>query len=116
MPVVTETTEKRQLIIDLGAHEAPTAWRWRVVQFLRYEDGTDAAPPRHTEVEASAEEVATHIGAAVIAQARDVEGDRAELAILRAKLAKAKTALDAVIAADAGWDEAVRAKVTEALS
>lgn len=124
---ITERIEKRQLIIDLGAGETPSAWRWKVMHFLSYEDGSDVAPPRQTEVVATAEEVSAHIGAAVVEQSRAIAADKADyeasVAALtaerdawREKYAKAKSALEAVVSADQSWDEAVRAKVVEALS
>lgn len=124
---IHERLEKRQLIIDLGANETPTAWRWKVVQFLSYEDGSDVSPPRTTEVVATAEEVSAHIGATVVQQSQAITADRANyesnLADLtaqrdawKAKFDKAELALRAVVSADQSWDEAVRAKVVEALS
>lgn len=124
---IVERIEKRQLVIDLGANETPTAWRWRVMHFLTYEDGSDVAPPRQTEIPASAEEVSAHIGATVVQQSQAITADRANydsnLASLtaqrdawKAKFDKAELALRAVVSADQSWDDAVRAKVVEALS
>jgi hypothetical protein len=123
---VIERKEKRQLVIDLGKDEMPTAWRWKVVQFLSYEDGSEAAPPRTVEIPTTAEEVSAHIGETVVKQAKDIADDKvayeasltaltAERDVARAKLALATEALNAVTAADQSWDEAVRVKVIAAL-
>lgn len=113
---ITERIEKRQLIIDLGgAGETPTAWRWRVMKYFTYPDGTEAGT-RADEIPATQEEVAAHIGASVLAQARDIAADKIELDAIKARLAKAEEAMHAVISADRSWDEAVREKIIGALS
>lgn len=112
---ITERIEKRQLIIDLGKDEAPTAWRWRVVKFFTYADGSEAGT-KHDEIPATDEEVAEHISAAVLSQARDIAADRAEMDAVKAKLASAVIALNAVVKADQSWDEAVREHVVKALT
>ena len=89
---ITETIEKRQLVVDLGKNEVPSAWRWRVVKFIRYDDGTDVVPPQSVEVDADPAEVAAHIGAAVVAQAADIAADRVERDAIRADLAAERAA------------------------
>lgn len=113
---ITETFERRQLVVDLGAHEAPSAWRWRGMQFLRYEDGSEAAPPRTVEVAADRADVEALLNVALAKQADDIAADARDRDALRTQLAKAQEALRAVAAADASWDNGVRNKVADALA
>ena len=104
---------KKQLVLDLDKNEAPTAWRWRVDRFVKFDDGSEKIVP--DEIPATAEEVQDHIGAAVGKQAVDIENDRKERETERAaangiarKLADAEGKLARIAQADAQYDANVK--------
>lgn len=71
--MITETTEKREIVIVLGENEALASAHFKAVRFLRNEDGSDAAPPQEVRIPASGDDVAKHIGAAAAEQANIVD-------------------------------------------
>lgn len=104
MPIV-ERVEKRELVVTLGANEAPASYRWNAMRFLTNdEDNSDAAPPQRVSIPATAEEVSAHIGEAVTALLADIEVDTARYQALQAELQverRARQALEAQLAAPA---------------
>lgn len=102
---IIERVEKRELIVTLGAHEAPASYRWTAKRFLTNdEDGSDAAPPQTVSIPATAEEVAVHIGEAVVHLLADIAADTAAREALAAELdteRRARQALEAQLAAPA---------------
>lgn len=70
---ITETIERRSLIITLGENEAPSHWVYEAVRFLKNDDGSDVAPPQTVRIPASPEEAAAHIGQAAIDQVRTID-------------------------------------------
>lgn len=95
---ITETIEKRELIIALGANEAPASYRWNAMRFLRNEDGSDAARPERVSVPATAEEVSAHIGASVTSLLADIAADTARFQALAADHAAVTAERDALAA------------------
>ena len=102
---IVERVEKRELIITLGAHEAPASYRWSAKRFLTNdEDGSDAAPPQTVSVPATAEEVAAHISEAMVKLLADIAADGERYQALQAELQterRARQALEAQAAAPA---------------
>ena len=102
---IVERVEKRELIVTLGANEAPASYRWSAMRFLTNdEDGSDAAPPQRVSIPATAEEVSAHIGGAVTALLADIAADTAAREALAAELdteRRARQALEAQLAAPA---------------
>lgn len=102
---ITERIEKRELVVTLGANEAPASYRWNAMRFLTNdEDGSDAAPPQRVSIPATAEEVAAHIGASVVQLLADIEADTARYQALQAELQverRARQELEAQVAAPA---------------
>lgn len=74
---------RKQLIMDLDKNEAPVGWRWRVDRVIKFDDGPEKIVP--DEIPATSSEVETHIGAAVLAQAADIDADRAERDAVKAE-------------------------------
>jgi hypothetical protein len=102
---IVERVEKRELIVTLGANEAPASYRWNAKRFLTNdEDGSDAAPPQTVSVPCTAEEAAAHIGASVVSLLADIAADTAAREALAAELdteRRARQALEAQLAAPA---------------
>ncbi len=107
---------KKQLLLDLDKNEAPTAWRWRVDRFVRFDDGVEKIVP--DEIAATPEEVQAHIGAAVLKQAADIradgqqrdaerEGARQQIEALTGRVAALSEALARLTEADRQYDELV---------
>jgi hypothetical protein len=135
---ISETVEKRKLVVTLGEFEAPASWQWEAVRFLRNDDGTDAAPPQNVVVPCTPEEAAAHIGQAAIDMNATMAAKDALIAALREQLATEVAALtedrdtkvaaltaqrDAAVAAatkvaeaDAAWEISVRPLVEAALA
>lgn len=126
---ITETLEKRRLVVTLGQFEAPSAWHWECVRFLRNDDGSDAAPPQNVSIACSAADVSAHIGQAMLDQigvltakdalvaAAQAERDAA-IADKDATIAKRDEAIAAAMAvasADADWEASVRPKIAALL-
>lgn len=119
---ITETIQKRRLVVVLGENEIPASWHWECMRFLRNDDGTDAAPPQAVSMAATAEEAAAHLGQGVVdlqAASNTLTARVAELTAERdaalAAAAAAKAAAQAVADADASWDASVRPLVTQVL-
>lgn len=94
---ITERIEKRELIVTLGAHEAPASYRWSAMRFLTNdEDGSDAAPPQRVSIPATAEEVSAHIGASVVQLLADIEADTARYQALQTELLVERRAREAL--------------------
>ena len=104
---------KKQIVMDLDKNEAPSNPRWVVDRILRFPDGAERPVP--DTIALTVEEMRTHLGQAFDAQAADIARDGQERDALRAKLADALAALQAVEAADASWDDTPRAQVAAVL-
>lgn len=63
---ITEVYDKRELIIALGEGGVPASYRWRGTVFTRRPDGSDYAPPRTEEREATADEAAVYTSDAIV--------------------------------------------------
>lgn len=113
---ITETIEKRRLVITLGEFEAPASWHWEAVRFLRNDDNTDAAPPQNVTVPCTQEEAAAHISQAMADQATAIIAKDAAIATLTAQRDTAMAAATKVAQADADWETHVRPLVEAALS
>jgi flagellin-like hook-associated protein FlgL len=108
---IIESVEKRRLIITLGEHEAPAQWQWDCIRFLRDDQsGKDAAPPQPVLVDATADEVAEHLGkaatdqvaslnaasAAIAEKSSALDAANAQIADLQASVGALQAKLDAV--------------------
>ena len=120
---ITETIEKRRLVVTLGEGQAPASWHWDAVRFLRNDDGSDAAPPQNVTVPCTAQEAAAHISQSMVDLNASIAAKDASIATLtserdaaRAELTAAKAAAQAVAQADSAWEQSVRPLVTQVLA
>ena len=113
--MITETIEKRRLIVTLGEAQAPASWAWDAMRFLRNDDGSDAAPPQTVTVPCTEAEAAAYISQAMVDLGASISAKDAQIAVLSAQIAtltgerdQARAALAAVKSADTQWDAVVR--------
>lgn len=84
---IVERVEKRELIVTLGANEAPASYRWSAMRFLTNdEDNSDAAPPQRVSIPCTAEEAAKHIGDSVVNLLADIAADTSHREAIAADL------------------------------
>lgn len=95
---ITEHTEKRRLIVTLGAHEAPASWQWEGVRFLKNDDGSDAASPHPCRLETTREEASALLGDALVKQQGDIADDTAKIGELQTENARLTKELKAATA------------------
>lgn len=102
-------------------NEVPTGWLWKVRRTIVFDDGTST--DAYVDVPFTNEELAAHIDASLASQAASIAADgvqrtqlQSSVTDLTAKLAQAKTALEAVASADAAWDTSPRSNVAAALT
>jgi hypothetical protein len=91
------TDEKTGLRGGVDVNGVPTGMEWRVVRRF-FEDGGAALGETVTYVAFTSEELATHLSAALIAQAADIEADRLARDALVTELAAVKSERDALAA------------------
>lgn len=111
---ITQTLERRRLIITLGENEAPSHWQWECVAFIR-DDGVDVVAPSTKYVDCTAEEAAAHIGQAALDQLAVIEAKDRRILALAADLEAERVARREDAAAAAAAAAAAQARV-DALS
>jgi hypothetical protein len=91
------TDEKTGLRGGVDVNGVPTGMEWRVIRRF-FEEGGAALGETTTYVPFTSEELATHLSAALVAQAANIEADRLARDALTAELAAVKSERDALAA------------------